>query len=158
MRTAIVYASKHGTTAKVAENIQKMLPLGEAELFNLADNKTIEFHLFDRILIGSSVYAGSIQPKARKFVAQNMVDLLQKEVGIFVCCMFFEKANEQIEKGFPEVLRKHARSIKHMGGEFLFEKMNFVEKFLVEKITGKKNTTYNLDDEKIKMFVAEMQH
>ncbi|HNW51472.1 MAG TPA: flavodoxin domain-containing protein [Prolixibacteraceae bacterium] len=156
MRTAIVYASKHGTTAKVAENIQKMLPLGEAVLLNLADNKTIEFHLFDRILIGSSVYAGSIQPKARKFVAQNMVDLLQKEVGIFVCCMFFEKANEQIEKGFPEVLRKHARSIKHMGGEFLFDEMNMIERFLVEKITGKKSTVHNIDDEKIREFIVEI--
>jgi menaquinone-dependent protoporphyrinogen oxidase len=158
MRTAIVYASKHGTTAKVAEYIQKMLPSGEAELFNLADNKTIEFHLFDRILIGSSVYAGSIQPKARRFVAQNMVGLLQKEVGIFVCCMFFEKANEQIEKGFPEVLRKHARSIKHMGGEFRFEEMNAIERFLVKKITGATGSVSKIEIKNIESFIAEINN
>ena len=66
------------------------------------------------------------------------------------------KANEQIEKGFPEVLRKHARSIKHMGGEFLFDEMNMIERFLVEKITGKKSTVHNIDDEKIREFIVEI--
>jgi menaquinone-dependent protoporphyrinogen oxidase len=157
MRTAIVYASKHGTTEKVANQIKSQLNGGEVILFNIEKAGKLEFRAFDRILIGSSVYRGLIQPSVRKFVERNMVELLQKEVGIFVCCMFFEKADQQIRKSFPEVLCNHAKSIQHVGGEFLFEKMNFVERFLVEKITGKKNTVYNLDNEKIKKFITEIE-
>jgi len=158
MKTAIIYASKHGTTQKVAGIIKSKLPNDEVELFNLAENPNIEFRKFDRILIGSSVYAGSIQPKARKFVAQNMIDLLQKEVAIFVCCMFFDKAYEQIEKGFPEALRKHAISIKHLGGEFRFEEMNAIERFLVKKIAGASESVSKIDQKGIEKFIDEINN
>jgi menaquinone-dependent protoporphyrinogen oxidase len=156
MRTAIVYATKHGTTGKVAGKLKEMLNSDEVELFNLAENNRIEFRSFDRILIGSSIYAGSIQPAVKKFVQQNMVDLLQKEVGIFVCCMFFEKAYEQIEKAFPEVLRNHAKSIKHMGGEFQFDQLNFIERVLVKKITGITNSVSKIDSNSIDSFINEI--
>jgi menaquinone-dependent protoporphyrinogen oxidase len=156
MKTAIIYASKHGTTQKVAEIIQSKLPNDEVELFNLAEKPSVEFRKYDRILIGSSVYAGSIQPKARKFVAQNMIDLLQKDVALFVCCMFFDKAYEQIEKGFPEALRQHARSIKHLGGEFRFDEMNSIERFLVKKIAGASESVSKIDLKGIDDFIAEI--
>lgn len=125
-------------------------------IFPLTEKPKIEFHQFDRIIIGSSVYAGSIQPKARKFVAQNMIDLLQKEVAIFVCCMFFDKAYEQIKKGFPEALRKHARSIKHLGGEFRFDEMNAIERFLVKKIAGATESVSKIDQKSIEEFITEI--
>jgi menaquinone-dependent protoporphyrinogen oxidase len=158
MKTAIIYASKHGTTEKVAEIIKSKLPNDEVELFNLAEKPNVEFRKFDRILIGSSVYAGAIQPKARKFVEQNMIDLLQKKVAIFVCCMFFEKAYEQIEKGFPEALREHARSIKHVGGEFRFDEMNAIERFLVKKIAGAKESVSKIDEKCIEGFISEINN
>ncbi len=158
MKTAIIYASKHGTTEKVAEIIKSKLLNDDVELFNLAEKPNVEFRKFDRILIGSSVYAGAIQPKARKFVAQNMIDLLQKEVAIFVCCMFFEKAYEQIEKGFPEALRKHARSIKHVGGEFRFDEMNAIERFLVKKIAGATESVSKIDEKCIEEFISEINN
>ena len=158
MKTAIIYVSKHGTTEKVAKIIQQKLPNDEVILINLAIQNHVEFQTIDRVLIGSSVYAGSIQPKTRKFVEQNMIDLLQKKVGIFVCCMFFEKASEQIEKGFPEVLRKHACSIKHMGGEFQFDKMNAIERFLVKKIAGAKGSESKIDMKNIEVFISEISN
>jgi len=158
MKTAIIYASKHGTTEKVAEIIKSKLPNDEVELFNLAEKPNVEFRKFDRILIGSSVYAGAIQPKARKFVEQNMIDLLQKKVAIFVCCMFFEKAYEQIEKGFPEALREHARSIKHVGGEFRFDEMNAIERFLVKRIAGAKESVTKIDEKCIEEFISEINN
>jgi menaquinone-dependent protoporphyrinogen oxidase len=158
MKTAIVYATKHGTTGKVAMKLKEALTSDEVELFNLAENNRIEFRSFDRIVIGSSIYAGSIQPAVKRFVEQNMVDLLQKEVGIFVCCMFFEKADEQIGKAFPEVLRNHAKSVKHMGGEFLFDQLNFIERVLVRKITGVTNSVSKIDISSINSFITEINN
>lgn len=158
MKTAIVYASKHGTTKKVSEIIKSKLANDDVELFNLNEKPRVEFSRFDRIIIGSSVYAGAVQPKARKFVEQNMIDLLQKEVAIFVCCMFFDKAYEQIEKGFPEALRKHAISIKHLGGEFRFEEMNAIERFLVKKIAGASESVSKIDQTTIDAFINEINN
>lgn len=158
MKTAIIYASKHGTTKKVSEIIKSKLANDDVELFNLNEKPRLEFSRFDRIIIGSSVYAGAVQPKARKFVEQNMIDLLQKEVAIFVCCMFFDKAYEQIEKGFPEALRKHAISIKHLGGEFRFEEMNAIERFLVKKIAGASESVSKIDQTTIDAFVNEINN
>jgi len=156
MRTAIVFASKHGTTEQVAGNIRERLIDDEVVLFNLAEKKRIELRSFDRILIGSSVYVGKIQPRVRKFVEQNMVDLLQKEIGLFVCCMFFEKADEQIEKSFSAVIRKHARSIKHMGGEYRFEEMNAIERFLLKTIAGATSSESKINQNNIDSFIAEI--
>jgi menaquinone-dependent protoporphyrinogen oxidase len=158
MKTAIVYASKHGTTKKVSDIIKSKLANDDVELFNLNEKPRVEFSRFDRIIIGSSVYAGAVQPKARKFVEQNMIDLLQKEVAIFVCCMFFDKAYEQIEKGFPEALRKHAISIKHLGGEFRFEEMNAIERFLVKKIAGASESVSKIKQKDIEAFVNEINN
>ena len=156
MKTAIIYASKHGTTGFVASEIKKRLDSDEVVLFNLKDQQRIEFGHFDRILLGSSVYAGSVLPKVRRFTQENLVDLLQKEIGIFVCCMFFDKADEQINKGFPQVLRNHARSIKHMGGEFCFEEMNFIERFMVRKIAGATSSISSIKIDRIEEFVREI--
>lgn len=156
MKTAIIYASKHGTTALVAGEIKKSLVNDEVVLFNLNEQQKMELRHFDRIILGSSVYAGSVLPKVRKFVEQNMVELLQKEVGIFVCCMFFAKAQEQIEKGFPQALIQHASSAKHLGGEFRFEDMNFIERFLVKKMAGATASVSKIDYGNIELFIKEI--
>ena len=157
MKTAINYASKHGTTAFVAGEIKKLLVNDEVVLFNLKEQDRVEVRRFDRILIGSSVYAGSTLPKVRKFVEQNMVELLQKEVGIFVCCMFFDKAQEQIDKGFPQALIEHALSVKHLGGEFRFEDMNMIERFLVKKIAGARESVSKIERQNMGLFIEELQ-
>lgn len=156
MKTAIIYASKHGTTGFVATEIKKRLNGNEVVMYNLNDQQRVELRPFDRIVIGSSIYAGTSLSKVRRFIEQNLVDLLQKQVGIFVCCMFFDKADEQINKGFPEVLRNHARSIKHLGGEFRFEEMNFIERSLVKKISGARESVSNINYETIDEFVREI--
>lgn len=156
MKTAIIYASKHGTTSFVAEEIKNLLINDEVVLVNLNQQNRIEFHHFDRILIGSPMYAGSVLPVVRKFTEQNLLALLQKEVGIFVCCMFLNKADEQINKGFPELLRNHALSIKNVGGEYRFDEMNYIERLLVKKIAGATGNVSEINDRNIELFVQEL--
>jgi len=156
MKTAIIYATKHGTTEFVAEKIKSLLHNDEVLLFNLNDIHFIELHKFDRILLGSSVYAGSILPRQRKFVEQNLLPLLQKEVGIFVCCMFMDKVQEQIDNAFPQILLQHAKSVIHVGGEFRFEEMNFMERFLVRKIAGVNQSITKINDKNIDLFIHQL--
>lgn len=156
MKTVVIYASKHGTTGLVAEKIKNLMVDDEVVLLNLDRQDRIELCHFERIIIGSPLYAGAPLPVVRKFIEQNLLVLLKKEVGIFVCCMFFDKAEQQIIKGFPELLRNHARSIKNMGGEFRFEEMNCIERLVVKKISGAAGSVSEINVRNIDLFVREM--
>jgi len=156
MKTAVIYASKHGTTSSVAQKIKDLLSGDEVVLFNLDIQNRIELSHFGRIIIGSPLYAGTPLPAVRKFIEQNLLFLLHKEIGIFVCCMFFDKADKQIIKGFPELLRNHARSIKNMGGEYRFEEMNYIERLVVKKISGATASVSEISVRNIELFVREL--
>jgi len=156
MKTAIIYASKHGTTGFVAEKIKNLLTDDEVIMFNLERQVRIDLRPFGRIIFGSPLYTGTSLPVVRKFIEQNLLDLLQKEVGIFVCCMFQDKADAQIIKGFPELLRNHARSIRNMGGEYRFEEMNCIERLVVKKISGATGSVSEINVRNVELFVREL--
>lgn len=156
MRTAIVYASKHGTTEKVAQKIQNQLGEEKAQLFNLKKDRNFDVSQFDRIIVGGSIHAGQIQKKVKQFLEIHNQNLLQRSLGLFLCCMHENEAENQFNTAFPEILRTHARSKKIMGGEFLFEKMNFVEKALVRKIAGVNESVSKIDESEIISMVEEM--
>lgn len=156
MRTAIIYASKHGTTAKVAQKIQNHLGEEKAQLFNLRKDKNFDVSQFDRIIVGGSIHAGQIQKKVKQFLEIHTQNLLQRRLGLFLCCMHENEAENQFNTAFPEILRTHAKSKKIMGGEFLFEKMNFVEKALIRKIAGVNESVSKIDESKITSMVDEM--
>ena len=157
MRTAIIYASKHGTTAKVAHKIQQGLGEENAQLFNLKKDKHFDLTQFDQIIIGGSIRAGQIQKRVKDFCEKQTPVLLQKRLGLFLCCMYESEAENQFDNVYPERLRSHAISKGLMGGEFLFEKMNFVEKTLVKRIAGVDETVSKINYEHINRFIGEMQ-
>jgi menaquinone-dependent protoporphyrinogen oxidase len=158
METVIIFASKHGTTAKVAEIIKSKLQNGNTKIVDITEKEPIKIKKFDRIIIGSSIYGGLIHKDIKLFIENNMIELLQKDLGLFTCGMFFEKAYENIDKNFPELLRNHAKSKHPLGGEFLFEKMNFIERFLVKKIAGAKNNVSKIDQKGIEKFIDEINN
>jgi menaquinone-dependent protoporphyrinogen oxidase len=157
MRTAIIYASKHGTTEKVARKLQDGFGEEQAQLFNLKKNNNFDVTQFDQIIVGGSIHAGQIQKSVKRFLDKHTQDLLQRRLGLFLCCMHENEAENQFNTAFPEILRSHAKSKKIMGGEFLFEKMNFVEKALVKKIAGVKESVSKVDDNNITSMVDEMR-
>ena len=158
MRTAVVYASNHGTTEKVAQNIKEGLGEEKAQLFNLKKDKNFDVFQFDQIIVGGSIHAGQIQKRVKQFLEKYTQELLQKRLGLFLCCMHEDEAENQFNIVFPEKLRSHAISKKIMGGEFLFEKMNFVEKALIKKIAGVQESVSKINNKEIETFVKEIKN
>lgn len=157
MKTIITFCTNHGCTEKVAAQIAEFLG-SEITLHNLKSKNHPNFHEFDRIIIGGSIHAGQIQKKVKEFYTRNMDLLLDKELGIFICCMEEgEKAKEEMQVVFPEKLLKHAKATACLGGEFNFEKMNFLEKMIVKKVAKVEQSTSNIDHEAIKFFSNKMQ-
>jgi len=156
MKTAIVYASKHGCTEKCAKKIQNALG-DEVKLFNLKSTKKIESVKFDGIIIGGSIHAGHIQKKIRNFCQKNIDVLKTKKVGLFLCCMEVgDVAQKQFNNAFPKELIQHTSATGILGGEFNFENMNFFEKAIIKKVAKINKSVSKISEEKIETFVSQL--
>lgn len=135
MKTLIVYCSSQGTTEKavsvLCENIE-----GEVLAVDLKRDKILfDLEDYDGVIIGGSIHAGEIQRKIKQFIKQHHDELLEKEVGLFLCCIRDgDIAVEQFNRAFPQDLRKNSVAMGLFGGEFLVSKMNFFERQVVKKV------------------------
>lgn len=155
MKTAIVYATKHGTTEKVANMLKELNP-ENTEIFNLNMVKDIDLSLFDKVILGGSIHAGTIQKKIKSFYEKHMSELGQKPLGLFLSCLEEDKAQEQFNLAFPEALRLHSKSNRITGGEVIIDKMNFMEKFMMRKIGGIRESVSKLKHDEISKLAEEM--
>ena len=158
MKTAIIYASSHGSSEKVARQIRDGLGADSASLINLKETKVVDLSQYDTLVIGGSIHAGQMQGRVKTFCKKNMVDLLQKRVGLFMVGMNEPEFENEFKNSFPELLRNHAITSKCVGGEFLFEKMNFIEKLIVKKVSGISHNLSKIDDEKIAELVGDIKN
>lgn len=149
MKTAIIYATSHGTTEKVANQIKNGMVSNQVQLFNLRQNSKVDLSSFEQVVIGGSIHAGQIQGSVKAFCSKNMVDLLQKRVALFVCGMNKPQFETELNNAFPELLLKHAVCSVVVGGEFLMGKMNFFEKLIVRKVSKVTKDVSSIDNEKV---------
>jgi Flavodoxin len=158
MKTAIIYTTLHGTTGKVARFLAEKAK-GEVTVISLKEIKNPDLSGYDRIILGGSIHAGGIQGRMKKFVAANQLLLVQKEVGLFICCMdpHKEKQEQEFEHAFPDVLKQAAKAKAVMGGEFNFEQMNFLEKIIVKKVAGVTESVSRIDWDAVMRFLNEME-
>lgn len=159
MNTAIIYMSKHGTTKKIAELLKSKLDSDQTQIFNLKKAKSIELRNYDTIIIGGSIHIGSIPKKLKQFIANNMTILLKKRIALFMICMQKgEKRDEQFTNVFPIELRKVSIANGFMGGEFCFDRMNFLERTIVKKIAGKSSNVSEIDYKAIEVFTSKLKN
>lgn len=155
MKTGIFYATSRGTTEKAANMLKNELE-GKVTLINIKKEKSIRLADYDSVILGSSIHAGMLQGKMKKFIEGHQQELISKKLGLFLCCMHDgEKATEQFEMGYPEPLRNHAVASGIFGGEFDFSKMNFFQKAIVKKVSGTTSNTSTFNEEEIKKFAKE---
>lgn len=154
MKIAIIFASKHGTTEKVSNILADRLRSkgDDVFLYNLRKGISPELSDFDKVIIGGSIHAGSIQRGLKNFCENNISTLSTLHLGLFICCMYKDKAQDQFDNSYCEKLRAHSSANGLMGGEFLFEKMNIIERFLVKKIVKVKTTVSDINIDEILTF------
>jgi menaquinone-dependent protoporphyrinogen oxidase len=155
MKIAIVYSTKHGTTEKVASMLKDFNP-EHTDIFNLNKVKDVDLSQYDKVILGGSIHAGNIQKKVKAFYEKHMSELGQKPLGLFLSCLEEEKALDQFNTAFPEELRLHSTSNKITGGEVIFEKMNFIEKFMMKKIGGIRESVSKIKHDQIVELAQEM--
>lgn len=156
MKILIAYGTKHEFAKKCSERLLEKLH-GNIKLCNLKKQNQLDLQEYDKIIIGGSIYAGQIQKEVKEFCLKNLEELKKKKLGLFICGMTEgNKAMEQLDKVFPEELIKNAIVKENFGGEFVFSKMNFMEKFIIKKIAKTSEDITNLKEENIDKFAQKI--
>lgn len=133
MNTLIIYASKHGSAEKCAVELSEKLT-EKAYLCNLKDGKVPELSEYERIIVGGSIYAGRIQKEVSEFCSNKISELMDKKLGLYICCMNKSASETQLKDAFPQELFNNAIAKESFGGEFKFRDMNFMEKTITKMI------------------------
>lgn len=156
--TAIVYMSMHGTTYKVACMIKDLLNENSTILIDLGKEKTPDISMCSRIIIGGSIHMGEIQKEIKLFCENNKAILLSKQYGLFLCCMYDgDKATEQFNNAYTEVIRANAKSKALMGYEFNFDRMNLIERAMTKEISGFSGFMSKINFNELNRFVKELK-
>jgi len=156
MKTLIAYSTTLGCTEQCASKLKEDLGEG-VEMVRISRRRKYNFQDYSNIIIGGSIHEGMIQRSVFKFCENNLEVLLQKQVGLFVCCMDPD-VNEQkvIDQAFPEELVKHALASGFFGGELNIKKMNLLQKIMTRKAARLKKEP-DIDFQKILDFAQKIQ-
>jgi menaquinone-dependent protoporphyrinogen oxidase len=152
MATLILYMTTHGCTEKATRMLMNSLN-DDLTIVNLEGVPDPDLSKYSRVIIGGSIHMGEIQKELRKYCDRNLEKLLEKKVGLFLCCMFDgDVAKKQFEDAYPEALRTHASATGMFGGEITFDKMNTLEKLIVKKVAKINQDVSKLNQLAIKEF------
>lgn len=134
MKTLIVYGTTYGYAQECAHTLKSLLR-GDVEAVDAKNALTLSLASFDQVVIGSSVYMGQVQKSVKKFCALRKEELMDKRLGLFLCCGSPESFSQTLATAFPEELRKQFISTECFGGRIDPSKMNLLHRTIMRMIT-----------------------
>ncbi len=159
MKTLIAYCSRHGSAKKIANLLLMEIHPGPICMIDLVkDPFPKDLNKYDQIIVGGSIHFGNIQPGVKEFCHVFHKELMTKRLGLFMCYMLEDRAEEEFNNAFDEDLRNHAFALGYFGGELLIDKMNFIEKFVVHNIMKEKDTVFRLNEFEVDSFIGKANH
>ena len=154
MTTLILYASKYGAAKIIAGRIADKM--GDVTICDIKQSKIPPISSFDRVIIGSSLYAGSIRREAKDFIAKNADELSGKTLGLFLSC--FAQNDDDFERNFPSELLQAAKVKAALGGVFDPKKANAIERLIVKAVMKQAGYLERIDDNAISQFVSDLRN
>lgn len=155
----IIFASDNGTVEKCAKELFLQMD-GKVDLCNLYSRKiNPDLSAYDTIIIGGSIRSGKIQDVIAEFCEVNISKLIQKNIGLFINCIYSgKKALQQLDDAYPVSLNKIAIVRDYFGGEIDDLKLNYLERMITKQMIEKENLIVKLSKEKIIHFAKKMSN
>ena len=152
MKTLILFSSKHGTAKLIAEKIGDII--GDVTIVNVKTGNP-NLSEYDTIIMGSSIYAGSIGKEMKDFVTKHEDLLTTKKIGFFLSGLAGEGGPKYFRNNFPTDLLSYSTMNSFMGGSFDPSKANFFERLIIKAVVGKKEMP-TISEEAIETFAKAM--
>lgn len=158
MKSILIYATKYGSAAEVANRIKTELG-EETELCNIMKSSVPPLNAYDTVILGGSIYIGRVQKQITEYCSGHLSELLKKNVGLFLCAGETKEDAQQkeIQTNFPETLYQHAAAKEVLGYAYSFEKMKFFDKVIMKKMKGDSISTAEYYDERIASFAQALK-
>lgn len=156
MNTAILFSTKHGSSARCAEILAEKAK-GEVTVVNVKEKPGFSLDGYDTVILGASVYINKIQKEMSLFCSRNSGGLLKKKLGLYICSGARGEQGLSYLKLFGEDLYAHAEVKNIFGDEVHWEDMNCFEKLITRIVSKKKTSSSNLEMDNIQSFVEQME-
>jgi len=155
MKTIILYATKNGAAAEIANRIAGQIE--GAVTHDLKQTPIPPLTDFDCVIVGSSIYAGMIRKEAKGFLTANTGLLSEKRLGLYISGMSMENEEGVLSTCFSEDLVKAAKAANVLGGIFDPAKSGFFARLIMKAVTKQSGYVCNISDEKIMQFADNMK-
>ena len=140
-KVLVAYATKHGSTAEIAEKIGQVLREAGLDTDVLPASRVDDVSPYDAVVLGSAVYIGGWQKNATKFLSTNEQALVEKEVWLFSSGPTGEGDLVELAEGwrFPKSLQSLAdriqpRDITLFHGALAEDGLNFIQKWMLKNV------------------------
>ena len=149
MKTAIVYASKYGSTRKVVGLMCEGLT-GDCDIVDLERAGVPDFESVGTVVIGGPVYGGKMHRRVVSFCRRHRGMLERKSVALFATCLYRgQRAEAQFLDVYPGWLHAHSFARSVLGGELHMARLNSVDRILVAGLNPGQNGGAALDVERL---------
>lgn len=161
MKSAVVFASKHSTTADIAQRIARELQDArpgdpDVVVHDLADG-TPDLASFDLVVLGTPIYAGQPLPAMKDLVRVGIPGTAR--VALFLIGMVpdAEGRERELANTYPEELRARAVAVGFLGGRLRLSRMNRFERFVVTRMAKTRTDVDAIDEDALSRFVSEVR-
>ena len=141
IQVLVVYATKYGATAEIAEKIAQVLREAGLRTDVLPTDRVSDLTPYQAVVLGSAVYIGKWRKEAVKFLQANEKALAERQVWLFSSGPTGEGDPVELTKGwrFPKALQPIAdrirpRDIAVFHGNVNMKKLNFIEKWMIKNV------------------------
>jgi menaquinone-dependent protoporphyrinogen oxidase len=145
MHVLIVYGSKEGQTAKIAECMAQIIRNRGLQASTYS-GKEIQADFatdgFDAAIIGGSIHIGKYPAYLREFVTQHRDWLNKVPSAFFTVCMAIHSHNavereeaESFGKDFIEATQWRPALVETFAGAVKYTQYNFIIRFIMKRIT-----------------------
>jgi menaquinone-dependent protoporphyrinogen oxidase len=154
MKTLILYATKHGAAKEIAERIATRIE--GSMVYDLKQENIPSLADFECVIIGSSVYAGSIRKEAKTYLTKNLCCLPDKVLGLFLSGMSENDVSDVFKSNFPAEIVEKAKVKALLGGIFDPKNSSIMAKFIMKIATKQSGYVNTISDDKIDVFIKDL--
>jgi menaquinone-dependent protoporphyrinogen oxidase len=140
MRVLVTYATRHASTAEIAETIGHVLT--NAEVADIVDVLPVQdvdnVEDYDAVLLGSAIYEGRWLKPALAFVRANSEDLADRPVWFFSSGPIGEPPvpNTDVSEVSALAEQIQARGHKVFGGQLRLAELQLAERSVMRQVHG----------------------